>query len=350
MFDQPKAVRKGEQLDEQKLSKYLRSIFPWVTGPLKLLQFPSGFSNLTYALNVGERNYVLRRPPFGANIKSGHDMGREFRILSGLYPVFSKVPEPIHFCQDPEIIGAPFYIMERVDGIIVRKSPPKQLSTASFFAKLSNSAASSLAEIHAVDVVKAGLNDLGKPEGYVQRQIEGWTRRYARAKTDEIALMDEIANWLAQNMPTEAGASLIHNDYKYDNFILDPRSYAINVILDWEMATIGCPLMDLGATLGYWLQPDDDRRLHLLPLCPTYLPGNLSRRGFAECYAAQTGRSLKHLLFYYVYGVWRIAVIIQQIYARFKAGVTQDQRFSILGVGVQLLAQQGAKAIDRGKV
>ena len=315
-----------------------------------MLQFPNGFSNLTYALQLGDRNCVLRRPPFGANIKSGHDMGREYRILSALYPVFNKVPQVLHLCEDSEVIGAPFYIMERVDGIVIRKSPPSTLSTQEFFTKLSTSTAICLAEIHSVDIETTGLSQLGKPVGYVRRQIEGWTRRYARAQTDEIGLMNEISTWLLRNMPVEVGFALIHNDYKYDNFILDPRSHEIKVVLDWEMATIGCPLMDLGAALGYWLDPHDDQRLYSLPFCPTYLPGNLSRLEFAQCYAKHTGQSLDDLVFYYVYGVWRIAVIVQQIYARYRAGFTLDSRFSSLGIGVQLLAQRAAQTIERGTV
>ncbi len=356
LIDEPRAVRASEALDEEALGAWLRASLPELSGPLVVEQFPSGHSNLTYMLRVGARELVLRRPPFGAKIKSAHDMGREFKILTGLCGVTTKAPRPVAFCEDEGVLGAPFYLMERVRGVILRgmrSNPglgPEGLGPE-VMRRLSEALVDNLVELHGVDLEAAGLADLGRPEGYVQRQIEGWTRRWESARTDEVPTIEAAAAWLAAHMPPEAGATLIHNDYKYDNVVLDPEDLTrIVAVLDWEMATIGDPLMDLGTTLGYWFTADDPDDLRQLPFGPTVLPGNLSRREVVERYGERSGRDVSGFLFYYVYALFKIAVIIQQIYARFRRGLTDDPRFAMFGFGVQMIGRTAARALEAGTI
>jgi aminoglycoside phosphotransferase (APT) family kinase protein len=352
--DRSTAVRPGEELDAARLEAYLVPRVPGLAGPLTVEQFPKGFSNLTYLVRGGERELVLRRPPFGAKkIKTAHDMGREHRILSGLVEVYPKIPRPLVYCEDEAVIGAPFYVMERVRGVILRGTrPPKGLELSPQLMRgLSGALVDQLAQLHAVDVEAAGLAGEGRPEGYVKRQVEGWTGRYFRAKTDEVQEVEQAAAWLAANMPPERGACLIHGDFKYDNLVLDPEDLTrIVAILDWEMATIGDPLMDLGTTLGYWLDPDDTMEHKMLPLGPTLLEGNLSRREVAERYAQRSGRDVPDVLFYYVYGLFKVIVIAQQIYKRFKEGHTKDPRFASMILGVQIMGRTAMRAIERGRI
>ena len=254
LIDQPQPTRAGEELDASKLEVLLKAHFPELQGPIEVTQFSKGYSNLTYLLRFGEREMVLRRPPFGAKIKSAHDMGREFRILSRLMEVYPKVPRPLAYCDDEIVLGAPFYVMERVRGVILRAKAPEGLDLPPpLMKRISESFIENLVAIHAVDYAAAGLADLGKPEGYVARQVEGWARRYPNARTDDIPEMDRLATWLNEHKPADSGACLIHNDYKYDNLVLAPDDLTqIVACLDWEMATLGDPVMDLGSTLGYW--------------------------------------------------------------------------------------------------
>lgn len=351
-IDQATAVRSGEELDVGKLEAFLSAQVPHLDGPISVEQFPAGHSNLTYLLHIADRELVLRRPPFGAKIKTAHDMGREYRILSRLVDVYPKVPRPLLYCEDRAVLGAPFYVMERLKGVILRSSPPKGLDLPpSLMRALSENLASNLVEIHTVDHEAAGLGDLGHPAGYVRRQIEGWTKRYRNARTDDIPDVERIAAWLADHMPPEAGASLIHNDYKYDNLVLAPDDLSrIIGVLDWEMATIGDPLMDLGTTLGYWVDPDDPEELRQLSFGLTTLPGNLGRRELAQRYAELSGLDLSNILFYFVYGLFKIIVIVQQIYARYKAGLTKDERFAMLIYVVHALSKAGVLALDKGRI
>lgn len=354
VLDQPTAVRPGETLDAASLAAYLRAHVPELAGAqtVEVEQFPSGHSNLTYLVRVDGRELVLRRPPFGVKIKTAHDMGREYRILASLAPVYAKTPRPLAHCEDLAVLGAPFYVMERLQGVILRTRPPAGVDlTPTVMRGLSEAFVDNLVEIHRLDVAAAGLDDLGNPAGYVQRQVEGWTRRYANARTDDIPVLEQAARWLADHLPAESGGVLIHNDYKYDNLVLDPANLTHIVgVLDWEMATIGDPLLDLGTSLGYWVDPDDPAELHALPFGLTALPGNLNRRELAQRYAARSGRPVDHLVFLYVYGLFKIAVIVQQIYARYKAGLTQDRRFASMGQGVRALGLQASQAIAKGRI
>jgi aminoglycoside phosphotransferase (APT) family kinase protein len=350
--DQPGDVRPGEALDVARLEPYLHKQLPDLNGPLTVRQFPSGFSNLTYLIQVGTEEFVLRRPPFGVNIKTAHDMGREYTILSHLRRVYPKAPQTLFYCDDETILGTPFYVMERVRGIILRTVIPEAMvPPPALMSRIADSFIDNLVELHAVDYQAAGLGNLGRPAGYVQRQIEGWARRYQQARTDDLPELERVSAWLAEQPPSEAGAALIHNDYKYNNLILDVNDWSrILAVLDWEMATLGDPLMDVGAMLGYWIEPGDPPLMQTLRFSPTMLPGNPSREALVERYIRQSGRDIPNLVFYYVYGLFKLAVIIQQIYRRYKLGLTQDARFAHLDQEVRLCGQIAVQAIEKKRV
>lgn len=350
--DQSRPVRAGEELNIESLSAYLRKELPDATGPVSVSQFPSGFSNLTYMMKVGDSEFVLRRPPFGNQVKSAHDMGREYRVLSKLNQVFPPAPRALLLCEDDSVLGAPFYIMERRRGIILRQSIPKDLVLdAATVRTLCESFVDTLVALHAIDYEKVELGDLGKPAGYVDRQVTGWIGRYEKSMTDDVPAMTEVGEWLTKNKPTESGASLIHNDFKYDNVVLDPNDVTRVIgVLDWEMATIGDPLMDLGTTVGYWIQESDPPALQAFVVGPTRLPGSFSRRELIDYYAEKSGRQIDNPLFYFVYGLYKLAVIVQQIYARYKKGYTKDERFAHLNFVVQMLAEGARDRINVGSI
>lgn len=348
--DQPTNVRAGEALDAAHLEAYLQAHLPDVRGTLEVQQFPSGFSNLTYLLRIGNRELVLRRPPFGANIRGGHDMHREYRILSGLITAYPKVPRPLLYCDDLAVLGAPFYVMERVQGVILRtKVPPGLNLQPEQMHRTCVALIDTLVELHRFDYYAAGLGDLGKPDGYTARQVRGWTERYTNARTDDIAAMEQAAAWLAANVPATHEAALIHNDYKYDNVVLDPHDLGrIVAVLDWEMATLGDPLTDVGTALAYWAEPGDPPPLRTFGI--TALPGNLNRQQWVEHYAARSGRDVGNILFYYVYGLVKNGVIVQQIYARYRKGATQDPRFANLIELVRVCGDMAVRAIERERI
>ena len=352
LLDAPADPREGEQPDVPALERYLRGALPvWPTGAtLVVAQFPNGFSNLTYSLRAGGQEWVMRRPPIGAVVKGGHDMPREFRILSALAEAGIRAPRPVLLCEDVSVLGAPFYLMERVRGVILRSRLPRGVTLGpETFRRLSEALVDTLAELHAVDVTAAGLADLGRPEGYVARQVAGWAQRYAAAQTDALPEMDALATWLAAHLPPESGAALIHNDFKYDNAMVDPdRLDRIIAVLDWEMATIGDPLMDLGTTLGYWSEAGDPEIVRQFNL--THLPGNLIRREVVARYEQRTGREVSRPLFYFAFGLYKISVILQQIYARYRRGLTQDARFAGLIDLERALARMAISALDRGQM
>lgn len=348
--DAPAAIRPGEELNTDKLADFLHRHFPDWQGEIRVEQFPSGFSNLTYFVQIGDKELVLRRPPFGANIKSAHDMQREYGILKSLEPIYRKIPKPLIYTDDTSVIGAEFYLMERVKGLILRNRPPKGMGlTAEKMRTVSKAVMENLAELHAIDIYATDLIRLGKPEGYVQRQVEGWIGRYEKAATDPVPTMNQAAEWLRANLPRENSPSLIHNDYKYDNVVLNPENLSeIIAVLDWEMATVGDPLMDLGTTLGYWADADSPEVLKAFVL--TAFPGNMSRQEAAECYAQASGKNIDNILFYYVFGCYKIGAIVQQIYARYKKGFTQDARFANLIHLVHACGESATKAIRYGRI
>jgi aminoglycoside phosphotransferase (APT) family kinase protein len=341
-------IRAGEELPVDRLSAFLQQHIPVADGTLTVEQFPHGHSNLTYLVRWGNREWVLRRPPFGNVVATAHDMSREFRILSRLNVVYPPAPRPELYCEDESVIGAPFYLMERRRGVILRKSLPGGITIDVELARqMSTALIDNLAALHAVDYRAAGLDELGKPEGYVQRQVAGWTKRYAQAQTSQVPAMDRVAAWLGANQPGESRAAVIHNDYKYDNVMLAADNMTrIVAVLDWEMATLGDPLMDLGATLAYWVEPTDPAPLRHAAFGPTALPGSLTRREVIERYQSQTGSEVNNVEFYYCFGLFKLAVIVQQIYARFVRGNTSDARFAHLDQLVVILSEQAERTIN----
>ena len=369
------SMRTGEEIDTASLWRYLRDRLENAEGEIDVEQFPAGSSNLTYLVRVGTAEYVLRRPPFGNTVKSAHDMRREFETLSKLSTVYEPAPKPLLFCDDQSIIGSEFYLMERRHGLIIRgeitqarasarailgldlESGPKPITVADLHAsqqareRVCRSFIQNLADLHSLDYDAAGLADLGHPEGYNRRQVEGWTKRYFAAKTHEWDALEGSIKWLNENILEESGTALIHNDYKFDNVMLDPEDLRhITAVLDWEMVTIGDPLMDLGTTLGYWMSPDSGDELLSMPFNPRVLMENISRKQLVEIYSEAVGRDLPNVLFYYVFGTFKIAVIAQQIYARYVKGYTQDKRFARFDRFVAALGTIAERAISSGRI
>lgn len=351
-LDKSAPPRKGEELSLARLEPFLRENLD-LKGEITIEQFPSGHSNLTYLVKADNEELVLRRPPFGAEkIAKGHDMKREYTILSKISQVYPAAPQPKLYTEDKSIIGAPFYVMERIKGIILRRDLPQGLEMNPTSArKLCKEFIAQLARLHKLDLEKAGLSGFGKPEGYCRRQVEGWTKRYLNAKTDELKEMEQVASWLHERIPVESGKALIHNDFKLDNVVLDPEDLTrIIGVLDWEMATVGDPLMDLGGSLGYWVNRDDPEEHEVFRMVPTRLPGMMTREEIATAYAKETGASLSNLVFYYVFGLFKLAVIAQQIYFRYVHGFTRDERFKGFINYVRVLGKAGLKTIERGRI
>jgi aminoglycoside phosphotransferase (APT) family kinase protein len=344
-------IRSGEELDLARLEPYLRSQFPALAGELRVEQFPSGHSNLTYSVSLGDTQMVLRRPPFGSKVKSAHDMGREYHVLERLHAAY-PAPRPLLYCTDESVIGAPFYMMERVHGIILRRDLPAGLELAPATARrLSEAFIDNLARLHQLDYNALGLGELGKPQGYVERQVKGWIERYYGSKTHELPEVESIAAWLKDRMPAQSEATLIHNDYKYDNMVLDVAEIThIRAVLDWEMCTLGDPLTDLGTALAYWVQADDPAEVQMVRWGPTAIPDSLSRAELVERYHAKTGRDVGNMVFYYVFALFKVAVIIQQIYYRYHHGLTKDARFASLGEVTKMLLRVSLLAAQRGRI
>ncbi len=342
-------IRKGEELDEQKLVEYLKQTLSEAIDDIDISQFPAGASNLTYCLKIGENEYVLRRPPFGNKVKSAHDMSREFNVLSNLSEVYMPAPKPLIYCDDENVIGSQFYLMERRNGLIIRGKSPKELETSPRLQKeVCESFIENLVELHSLDYEKAGLGNLGQPNGYAKRQIEGWTKRYSNAKTDDWNELETAIKWLNDKIPEDETASLVHNDYKFDNIMLNPENLTeIVAVLDWELTTIGSPLMDFGTTLGYWMSKEVGEEMLSMPFNPRVLMENISRQDLAEIYAKKSGRDLSNILYYYVFGTFKIATIAQQIYHRFAKGFTKDKRFANFNFFVATLGKIAKNAIDK---
>ena len=324
----------------EKLPAYLSAQWSIPIPELHIKAFKGGFSNLTYLIESESFSYVLRRPPFGNKISKAHDMVREYKILMALEKAgYDKIPKAILCCEDESIIGAPFFIMEKVDGLIIRNKAPEGLES-DFFTKLSHSAIDVLLELHALELHDSGLIALGKPEGYVARQAAGWSERYIQAQTDDIPELKDAFEWLALNQPEHSSVAFIHNDFKFDNMVIREDA-SVAAILDWEMATVGDPLMDLGTTLAYWAEEADPDILKMFNL--SYLNGNFSRAELVEYYASKSNLDVSKILFYYVFGLCKVAVIAQQIYKRYALGFSTDERFSVLN---QVVKAAGIKAME----
>ena len=331
LVDTAGAIRDGEELDLEALKQHLEPILGASVARLQINQFPGGFSNLTYLLSNGSEKWVLRRPPFGSQVKSAHDMSREFKILSAIKDVFPYGPKPVHFCEDGGVLGCDFYLMTYIEGLVIRRDYPVGLELSpdqvreqllNFFDVLS--------ALHSVDLAEAGLNNFGRPEGYVQRQVDGWCKRWEGAVTKDAVDCDVTMQWLHDNLPRDSGkASVIHNDYKMDNVIFSLENpLELIGVLDWEMATVGDPVMDLGCTLGYWTQMDDPDFFREYRAMPSDVKGAPTRSEIVSRFQERTGVSVDHFPFYFCFGLFRLAVIVQQIYYRFYHGHTSDQRFA----------------------
>ena len=350
-LDGTKAVRDGEELDLDRLEAFLRDLFPGFQGPLTVEQFPSGFSNLTYLLRAVEEEWVLRRPPFGSKVKAAHDMGREYKVLSNLHSVYPCAPKPLAYCEDNSVIGATFYLMERVEGVILRGKKPKGFELPPETARgCCESLVRSFADLHALDYEATGLADLRREGSFVERNVKGWADRYYGSQTDDIPAMDQTATWLKEHYPADSGAVIIHNDFKFDNMVLDPQDLTRVIgVLDWEMCSIGDPLMDLGVLLSYWMEPGGPS-FGAVPCFLTSEPGSMTREEITARYAELTGRDVSNLDFYYTFGLFKLAVIVQQIYYRYKKGLTKDERFAPLIFVVAALATRATEVIEGGKL
>jgi aminoglycoside phosphotransferase (APT) family kinase protein len=349
-LDQPIPLKTGEVFTIATLNKYLHDQAPLIGKINRVTRFPGGYSNITYCIETADKEWVLRMPPAGAQIQSAHDMGREFRIIGLLQPHYQKVPAVVHYCENPEVIGAPFYIMERIKGVVLRagNAPNMQIDPA-LMRQISMALVDNLVALHDIDIIKTNLIELGKPVGYVQRQVTGWIKRYYAAETDTIENMNRIADWLSKNFPREQLATFLHNDYKYDNLILDPNELTkIIGVLDWEMATVGDPLMDVGACLAYWFEAVEETILRTYNL--TWLAGNISRKEWLDRYAEKTNRDVSDIVFYYIFGLFKNAVIGQQIYHRWKQGNSTDTRFGALLPLIKLLSFKAVHALERNSI
>lgn len=334
-----------------KIAPFLEEELSLNTKEISISQFKGGYSNLTFLIKTEEKELVLRRPPLGKKISKAHDMIREFRVLEALQKAgYKKIPKPILSCEDESVIGSPFFIMEKVDGLILRNQIPSGMNlSSSFFQSLSKNSIDALLELHRLELNDSGLLNLGKPDGYVERQVSGWSERYLKAKTDEIPAMELAIEWLKSNLPTSTAVSFLHNDFKYDNIVLkDESNPEIKAILDWEMATVGDPLMDLGTSLAYWAEKDDVEILKMFNL--THLDGNMTRAEVIDYYGEKSGLDMSNMLFYYVFGVFKVGVIAQQIYQRHKQGFAADPRFEGLVHVVKACGKTAKNSIETGKI
>ena len=340
-------VRPGEELDVSGLATYLRGRLGGVDSPIEVDQFPNGHSNLVYLVRTARREYVLRRPPLGPVAPKAHDMAREYRVLKAVHPFFPEAPEVYLLCEDPSVIGSTFFLMERRHGIVIRDVAPHQLDVR----RASEAFIDCLVRLHAVDVSTDALRTLGKPDGFVARQVRGWAERWDGAKTDELPEMEQVVRWLQDRLPLSSEATLVHNDYKLDNVMMHPAGERVEAVLDWEMTTLGDPLADLGLTLCYWAWAGAafDEASTALSLITTR-PGWFTRDQFLERYARQTGRDVTLVGYYEVLGIFKLAVILQQIYYRFHRGQTQDERFRHLNERVRRLVRLAASLIEGNHV
>jgi aminoglycoside phosphotransferase (APT) family kinase protein len=355
LLDKPQQVRAEDVLDKHKLCVYLGKHLDGfnISDTLTIKQFSGGASNLTYLLQWGEgdqdkqQQAILRTAPRGANIKGAHDMGREFKVLELLENHFAYAPKALLYCDDREIIGRPFYLMQKVQGIIARKEFPMPVS-----AEQAHNLCKQLIDVqvalHEIDIKKTGLDALGHPQGYIQRQVSGWNKRYQNALVEGSDPATELMQWLSDNQPDDHDACLIHNDYKFDNVVLcaeDPSK--IIAVLDWEMTTVGSPLMDLGCSLAYWIEKDDPPAMQAIRMMPTNSDGMMSRQQIVAYYAKQRNISIENFDYFYIFGLFRLAVIVQQIYKRFALGKTSNPAFAAFGDIAKVLIKQANAQLPR---
>lgn len=348
--DQLRPVRDEDAFDLARIDSFLKAHIDGLEGAPKVAQFPGGASNLTYLISYADRELVLRRPPAGAKAKAAHDMLREARIISALRGSYPYVPAILARCDDAAVIGSDFYVMERLRGSILRRDLPAELGLdAEGVRKLCIAFIDRLIELHRIDVAGAGLQDLGKGEGYIARQVAGWSERYRQAMTEGADACEDVMAWLAAHQPAHDNAScIIHNDYRFDNVVLDPEDpLRVIGVLDWEMATIGDPLMDLGGSLAYWVQADDDPVFQSFRRQPTHESGMLTRREVIAYYGQKSGLDVSAFGFYEVFGLFRLMVIIQQIYRRFALGQTSNPQFAGFGDAARYMGQRCRRVIQK---
>lgn len=335
-------VRDEDAFDVAKVHSWLSSYINESSLP-DVFQFRSGASNLTYLLKYPDRELVLRRPPVGTKAVSAHDMKREFLIQSRLKPVYDLVPTVIALCEDHSILGSDFYVMDRIQGEIFRRDVPETL-TKEDISVMAHSLVSGLAQLHSVNA--SVLNELNKGPGYVTRQVEGWSKRYRNALTDDVPDGEDVMRWLDANKPDDVGSCIIHGDWRIDNMVFDLGQKKLVGVLDWELATVGDPLMDLGSALAYWIDKDDEPMFASLRRQPSHLDGMPTRREFIAKYLELSGRKCDDFTFYEVFGLFRLTVIIQQIWARYKAGQTTNPAFKGFGMGVNILINRAQGLIS----
>jgi aminoglycoside phosphotransferase (APT) family kinase protein len=352
--DDARPVRAEDAVDVGAVAVWLRdnaeAYRDEIAGVPEVLQFPGGASNLTYLLRWPGRDLVLRRPPAGVKALSAHDMGREYRIQRALAPVYPYVARMVGLCRDESVMGSEFYVMERLEGVILRKELPVPLSAAQS-STLCEHAWEALVRLHQVDVGQVpDLVTLGRGDGYVARQVAGWTDRLARATTDDLGDWSAVTSWLDEHQPADAGQCLIHNDWRFDNVVLDLDRLRVTGVLDWEMATVGDPLMDLGAALAYWIQDDDDEFFQAFRRQPTTAPGMWRREQVVEWYCARTGHELdeRSWRFYEVFGLFRLAVIAQQIWYRYFHRQTHNEAYAVFGPAVAYLETRCRRLVRAG--
>lgn len=341
------AVRADEEIDLSRLDPWLRSHLPDTNGPLTVRQFGGGHANLTYLLKFADTEYVLRRPPLGPIAPTAHDMAREHRVLMRLADAFPLAPRSYILCTDVVVLGVNFHVMERRHGVVIRSDLPETLrGRPDQNQQIGNMVVDTLTDLHQVDPSAVGLGELGRPAGFVERQLDGWRHRWHTAKDQEINDVDRVLRWLETNVPPPQATALLHNDYKLDNLMVAAHDPTIPVaVLDWDMTTRGDPLMDLGYLLNFWNEADDDPKWHSVSQMPTHHKGFPTRAEVVERYARRSGLDLDHIAWYHVFGVFKLVVIVQQIYIRYQRGQTQDQRFAHYDDRVKNLARKGVELI-----
>ncbi len=347
-------IRRDEDFDHARLAAYLRGKLPESERPLEVVQFSGGHANLTYLLRYGDAEYVLRRPPLGPVAPSAHDMGREYRVLSVLYQAYPPAPRAYVFCDDATIIGAPFFIMERRRGIVVRRTIPPQWGGGAdpvVNRKISEVLIDTLADFHNVSPHAIGLDTLGKPDGFLRRQIDGWMGRYERAKTKEVPVVQEVYDWLIANLPPSPTPTLLHNDWRLDNMMLDAHDPGrCEAVFDWDMCTTGDPLADLGTLLSAWIEEREGAAGAGQVVMPSNTPGFLLRSEAVERYGRRRNLDVSNVPYYYAFGVFKIAIVLQQIFVRYHRGQTKDARFALFEQGAELLFWRAKQATETGTV
>lgn len=339
--------RPDESFDQARLAAFLADKLEGAGAPLRVKQFTGGMANLTYLLIFGDAHeYVLRRPPLGHYAPTAHDMSREYRALAALNPVFGYAPRVYLYVEDASVIGAPFIIMQRRNGVVVRRALPASFAALPNAARqLSETLVHVLVDFHAVDYEAIGLARLGRPAGFISRQVAGWYRRWHAAKLTDSPVVEQLFAWFGDNMPTSPAPTLVHNDYKLDNAIFAPDDPSrMTALLDWDMCTLGDPLLDLATLLTYWTEPDDPPHLLALTPMPTGEVGFLTRKQLIARYAEGSGRDVGDMRFYLALAHFRWMVYMQQMHFRYVQGLTRDTRYERLDETAALLARSALQA------